>query len=293
MANKQVDRILKGSAFHMVGDGFRVSNYFPNGNKLGHKISPFILLDYHPSFYYSPTSHKRGVGVHPHRGFETVTLAIEGYVAHNDSTGNSGIIGPGDVQWMTAASGVLHKEYHEEKFSLSGGNMHMLQLWVNLPAAAKMSTPRYQAITAEQMGRYIVPGGLGIVHIIAGSYEGITGPASTFTPINMYRVELKKGAELHFRFPTNHNTSLLVTSGEIGINEKDHATEKAFVLFNHEGETFQLKALSDTQFIVLDGEPIDEPVVQYGPFVMNTAAQINEAIEDFNQGKFGVLEDDY
>ena len=293
MANKEVDQILKGSAFHMVGDGFRVSNYFPNGNRLGNKISPFILLDYHPSFYYSPANHKRGVGVHPHRGFETVTLALEGYVAHNDSTGNSGIIGPGDVQWMTAASGVLHKEYHEENFSLSGGNMHMLQLWVNLPAAVKMSSPRYQAITAAQMGKYYLPDEMGTVHVIAGSYQGIQGPASTFTPINMYRVELKKNAEISFHFPSQHNTSLLITHGEISIQEKYSATSAEFVLFNHEGETFQLKAVSDTQFIVLDGEPIDEPVVQYGPFVMNTAAQINEAIEDFNQGRFGVLEDDY
>ena len=292
MAKKEVDRILKGSAFHMVGDGFRVSNYFPNGNKLSHKISPFILLDYHPSFYYPPATHKRGVGVHPHRGFETVTLALEGYVAHNDSTGNRGIIGPGDVQWMTAASGVLHKEYHEEKFSLSGGSMHMLQLWVNLPAALKMSPPKYQAITAEQMGKYYLPDELGAVHVIAGSYESIQGPASTYTPINMYRVALKKGAVLPFRFSSIHNTSLLVTSGEISINEKNKATASDFVLFNHEGEAFQLEALSDTEFIVLDGEPIDEPVVQYGPFVMNTAAQINEAIEDFNQGKFGVLEDE-
>ena len=289
MANKEVEQILIGSPFHMVGDGFRVSNYFPNGNPLGNKISPFILLDYHPSYYYPPTHHKRGVGVHPHRGFETVTLAMEGFLAHKDSFENSGIIGPGDVQWMTAASGVLHTEYHEEKFSMSGGNMQMLQLWVNLPATAKMSTPKYQAITANQMGQFLLPDNFGAVHIIAGNYEGVKGPASTFTPINLYRVELKQGAIIKFEFLSKHNTSLLITNGEIIINDNKTAKTNEFVIMNHRGEQFQVKALTDAQFIVLDGEPIDEPVVQYGPFVMNTADQINEAIDDFNQGKFGVL----
>ena len=288
---KEVEGVFQSSAFHMVGDGFRVANYFPNGNKFGRKVSPFILLDYHPPFYYTPTTHKRGVGVHPHRGFETVTLALDGYVAHYDSGGNSGIIGPGDVQWMTAASGVLHKEYHEEKFAANGGSMHMLQLWVNLPTAAKMSAPKYQTVLAEQMGKVNLPANAGTVIVIAGSYNNVQGQATTFTPINMYRVLLNKGGEVKFNLPRQHNTGFLITSGEVLVNNSDAAKEKDFVLFNHKGEEITVLAKEDTQFIVLDGEPIDEPVVQYGPFVMNKPEEINQAIEDFNNGKFGVLED--
>ena len=288
---KEVEGIFKSSAFHMVGDGFRVANYFPNGNKFGRKISPFILLDYHPPFYYSPTKNKRGVGVHPHRGFETVTLALDGYVAHHDSGGNSGIIGPGDVQWMTAASGVLHKEYHEESFAAKGGNMQMLQLWVNLPKAVKMSAPKYQTITSAQIPKVELPENAGTVHVIAGSYQNVKGPASTFTPINMYRVQLNKNGKATFDLPAGSNTGFLITNGELLINGNETAKENDFVLFNHKGEEIAVIANADTQFIVLDGEPIDEPVVQYGPFVMNKPEEINQAIEDFNSGKFGVLED--
>ena len=290
--NKEVEGVFKPSGFHMVGDGFRVANYFPNGNKFGRKISPFILLDYHPPFYYSPATHKRGVGVHPHRGFETVTLALDGYVAHHDSGGNSGIIGPGDVQWMTAASGVLHKEYHEEKFAAAGGSMHMLQLWVNLPKSVKMSAPKYQTVLNEQIAKVELPANAGTVHVIAGSFENAKGPAATFTPINMYNVLLNKNGEVQFTLPKDHNTGLLITSGEALVNGNTIANEKDFVLFNHSGETITVTAKEDTQFIVLDGEPIDEPVVQYGPFVMNKPEEINQAIEDFNNGKFGVLAED-
>ncbi|MEP7317296.1 MAG: pirin family protein [Panacibacter sp.] len=287
---KEVEGVFKSSAFHMVGDGFRVANYFPNGNKFGRKISPFILLDYHPSFYYSPTTNKRGVGVHPHRGFETVTLALEGYVAHHDSGGNSGIIGPGDVQWMTAASGVLHKEYHEENFAAKGGNMQMLQLWVNLPKAVKMTAPKYQTITSAQIPVVKLPENAGTVHVIAGSYLNVQGPAATFTPINMYRVQLNKNGKVTFNLPVLHNTGFLITSGELQVNGSEIAREGEFVLFNHKGNEITVIAKEDTQFIVLDGEPIDEPIVQYGPFVMNKPEEINQAIEDFNNGKFGVLE---
>lgn len=288
---KEVEGVYQSSAFHMVGDGFRVANYFPNGNKFGRKISPFILLDYHPPFYYSPTTHKRGVGVHPHRGFETVTLAIDGYVAHHDSGGNNGTIGPGDVQWMTAASGVLHKEYHEEKFAKAGGTMHMLQLWVNLPKAVKMSAPKYQAITREQITKVELPANAGTVRVIAGSFQNANGPASTFTPINMYLVSLNTNGEVTFNLPQHHNTGILITSGELMINNTSIAKEKDFILFTYTGNEIKIIANSETQFIVLDGEPIHEPVVQYGPFVMTTPQEINEAIDDFNNGKFGVLAD--
>ncbi len=289
---KEVEGVYQSTAFHMVGDGFRVVNYFPNGNKFGRKISPFILLDYHPPFYYPPTKNKRGVGVHPHRGFETVTLALDGYVAHHDSGGNSGIIGPGDVQWMTAAGGVLHKEYHEEKFAAAGGTMHMLQLWVNLPGSVKMNNPKYQTLQQQQIGKVELPENAGTVRVIAGSFENIKGPASTFTPINLFHAVLNKTGEVKFSFPQHHNTGFLVLSGEIFINNNQTAKEKDFILFSHSGEEIFISAKEDTQFVVLDGMPIDEPVVQYGPFVMNSPEEINQAIEDFNNGKFGVLADE-
>lgn len=286
---KEVEEVYSSSTVNMVGDGFRVINYFPNGNRLGKKISPFILLDYHPPYYYPPTQNKRGVGVHPHRGFETVTLAFDGYVAHHDSAGNSGIIGPGDVQWMTAASGILHKEYHEQTFAARGGNLHMLQLWVNLPAAYKMSPPKYQAIQQAQMGMAQLPDDGGKVWVIAGEFDGIKGPAFTFTPINMLRAVLYNNAAVQFTFPAQHNTAILVIAGAVLINGTTHAEERNLVLFGHSGEEITVTASSDAEFVVLDGEPINETVVQYGPFVMNTPAEIQQATADVNNGKFGYL----
>ena len=192
---------------------------------------------------------------------------------------------------MTAASGVLHKEYHEENFAAKGGNMQMLQLWVNLPKVVKMSAPKYQTITSAQIPKVELPENAGTVNVIAGSYQNIKGPASTFTPINMYRVLLNKNGNATFNLPDSHNTGFLIISGELLVNGNNIAKENDFVLFSHKGEEIAILANEDTQFIVLDGEPIDEPVVQYGPFVMNTPAEINEAIEDFNNGKFGMLED--
>ena len=289
---KNIETILKGSPFGMVGDGFRVSNYFPNGNKPERKISPFILLDYHPSYYYSPVDKPRGVGVHPHRGFETITLAFKGAVAHHDSHGGAGIIYEGDVQWMTAASGVLHKEYHEENFAKAGGNMQMLQLWVNLPAKNKMDTPHYQAIANADMPKVSLENNSGIVEVIAGEYKENKGPAKTYTPINMYRVYINKNGIANFRFNQNHNTGFLITKGKLVINEEKEVSEMDFVLFNHSGTDISVKAIEDAEFIVLDGQLIDEPVVQYGPFVMNKPEEINEAIDDFRNGKFGELADD-
>lgn len=286
---KNIEAILKGSPFSMVGDGFRVSNYFPNGNKLGPKISPFILLDYHPAFYYPPTNNPRGVDVHPHRGFETVTLSFKGSVAHHDSYGGSGTIHEGDVQWMTAARGVLHKEYHEKVFAAAGGEMQMLQLWVNLPSKNKKDNPHYQAIQNIDMPKIPFENKGGIVEVIAGSYKGNIGPAKTYTPINMFRVYMLSDSEAKFDFKVTYNTGFLITKGKININGEREACAMDFVLFDHSGTDISIEALEDSEFIVLDGEPIDEPVVQYGPFVMNTSDEIHEAIVDFRTGKFGVL----
>jgi redox-sensitive bicupin YhaK (pirin superfamily) len=287
---RKIAGIYRGASIHWVGDGFRVSNYFPSGNQFGARVSPFILMDYAPPHQYPPTeNHLRGVGPHPHRGFETVTLAFEGSVAHHDSAGNAGVIGPGDVQWMTAASGVMHKEYHEREFARAGGTFHMMQLWVNLPKAHKMDAPRYQALTAQQMGRVELPDG-GQVRVIAGEYQGAKGPAMTYTPINLFDIKLNAGGQIPLSFPAHENSLLLVMQGEVEVNGRA-AGALDLVLFENEGEEISVRARETAHLLLLSGEPIDEPVVQYGPFVMNTEQEIREAMRDFNSGKFGYLAD--
>ena len=292
MKTKKVQQVLAPPPAHMVGDGFRVHNFFPSGyNVSNQRMSPFYMLDYNSKIEFSPRDIPRGVGVHPHRGFETVTIAYHGKVAHGDSSGNTGVIGEGDVQWMTAASGVLHKEYHEEEFSKQGGLFQMVQLWINLPAKDKMSAPKYQAITNAEMGRYQLPEDKGFVEVIAGSYEGVKGPAATFTPVEMYNVRVKKGARLQFSFPANFNTGFLMIEGSARFNETDDAAQDHFVLFENDGEQVTLEALEDVVVLVLSGEPINEPIASYGPFLMNTTEELQQAIKDFNTGKFGYLED--
>ncbi len=288
---RKIAGIFRGAPIHWVGDGFRVSNYFPSGNDLGQRVSPFILMDYAPPHRFPPTeSHQRGVGPHPHRGFETVTLAFEGSVAHHDSAGNAGVIGPGDVQWMTAASGVLHKEYHEREFARTGGNFHMMQLWVNLPKIHKMDEPRYQALTAQQMGHVELPDNSGHVRVIAGEYDGAKGPAKTFTPISMLDIRLNAGGEIPLAFPPHENTMLLVMQGEVEVNGQK-AKVLDLVLFENQGEEIRVRARQEAHLLLLSGEPIHEPVVQYGPFVMNSEQEIRQAMYDFNAGKFGHLAD--
>lgn len=291
MNNKQVQEVLPPLPPHMVGDGFRVHNFFPSGYDMGiHRMSPFFLLDYNSKVDFSPRESPRGVGVHPHRGFETVTIAYHGKVAHHDSTGNSGVIGEGDVQWMTAASGVLHKEYHEKEFSKKGGPFQMVQLWVNLPAKDKMGKPKYQALTNEQLGKYALPGDAGVVDVIAGEFKGVKGAASTFTPMHMYNIRIKKGASLMFTLPENFNSGVLVIEGLVNIND-NVAPADNFVIFKNEGEQISIIAEKDSVLLVLSGEPIKETLVPYGPFLMNTKEEIIQAYDDFNKGKFGVLED--
>ena len=273
----------------MVGDGFRVHNFFPNGYRI--KMSPFFLLDYNAKIEFSARNEPRGVGVHPHRGFETVTVAYHGAVAHHDSAGNSGVIYAGDVQWMTAASGILHKEYHEETFSREGGAFQMVQLWVNLPAEYKMSKPKYQDIKREAMAKYELPDDGGVVEVIAGQYMGLQGPASTFTPISLYNVRLKKSGKARLSFPSDHNTGMVVIEGEVSLNGGHTAKADHFVHFNNDGSEIDLEAAKDSIVLVLSGAPINERITQYGPFLMNTPEEITEAINDYNQGKFGYLEE--
>ena len=292
MSIKKIEVIVPPSEPHFVGDGFRVHNFIPSAYRLDmQRMDPFIMLDYNSRFYFPPSDKPKGVGVHPHRGFETVTIAYKGRVAHHDSAGGGGIIGEGDVQWMTAASGVLHKEYHEETFSKEGGEFQMVQLWVNLPAKDKMSKPKYQAITNQEMGVYKLENNGGKVEIIAGEYQGVIGPAITFTPISMLNAKLSENGNAVFNFPAHYNTALLVIDGEIQVNETAVVPADHFLLFENEGEQFTIKGLKDSTVLVLSGEPIKEPIAAHGPFVMNTRQELVDAFQDFQDGKFGFLED--
>jgi redox-sensitive bicupin YhaK (pirin superfamily) len=286
---RSIEEILSPSLPHMVGDGFKVVNFFPGGGNFGDRMNPFFLMDFNPEFNFTPTTKPRGVGVHPHRGFETVTIAYKGSVAHNDSTGNSGVINPGDVQWMTAASGILHKEYHETKFANKGGAFEMIQLWVNLPKKYKMTQPKYQPILSGQKGRYEIEKGMGNVFVIAGEYKGIKGPAKTFSPVEMYDIHLNENGDATFNLPAAFNTGLLVVEGEIIVNDNRKVDKHQYVQFKNEEGEIKIKANQKSILLLLSGEPINEPVAAYGPFVMNTMEEIHEAVDDFNNGKFGTL----
>lgn len=291
MSTKTIENIIPPPAPHMVGDGFRVHSFFPGGRLIDKKrMSPFFLMDYGALIEFGPSPEPRGVGVHPHAGFETVTIAYHGRIAHHDSAGNSGIIGEGDVQWMTAGSGLLHKEYHEQEFSKTGGPFQMVQLWVNLPAKDKKTKPKYQELSNDKMGRHILTDGKSHIEVIAGNYEGTKGPAYTFTPIEVYNARLKAGGKAELNLPSTYNTGLLVIQGSAVINGQEVGADH-FVLFKNEGEQISLEAKEDSIILVLSGEPINEPIAAYGPFLMNTWPEVEQAIQDVNAGKFGFLED--
>ena len=287
---RAIEKVIAPPHPHFVGDGFRVHNFIPGAlGANSNRMDPFIMLDYNSKFYFEPSSKPKGVGVHPHRGFETVTIAYKGKVAHHDSAGGGGIIGEGDVQWMTAASGVLHKEYHEEEFSKAGGDFHMAQLWVNLPAQFKMSAPKYQGITNDEIPKIPLPNGN--IELIAGEYRKHKGAANTFTPLNMLNLNLEKDGEADFDFPENFNTALVVVEGNITVNGESQVSTDHFVLFKNMPGTITINTKAQAKVLILSGEPINEPMASYGPFVMNTQAEIEQAIHDFNQGKFGHLAD--
>ncbi|MNI27228.1 Quercetin 2,3-dioxygenase [compost metagenome] len=288
---RDIEGTFRGAPFHMVGDGFRVSNYFPSGNNFQHRFSPFILMDYNAPFEFPPSSAVKGVGAHPHRGFETVTIAYEGYIEHHDNHGNHGTIGPGDVQWMTAGSGLLHKEYHEKEFSRRGGLFQMIQLWVNLPRANKMNAPQYQELLNGHMGRVELPDRGGTVRVIAGEYNGVKGPAHTFSPIHMFDIAFKQNGKAQFELPSSFNTAALVLAGTATINGSKVVNEGDFILFqNTPGDIVIEGQTDDTLVIVLSGEPINEPIYQQGPFVMNSKEEIIQAYNDFQSGKMGNTE---
>lgn len=290
MNTKNIEAVIAPREPHFVGDGFRVHNFIPSGYHLDmRRMDPFIMLDYNSKFDFPATDKPKGVGVHPHRGFETVTIAYQGSVSHHDSAGGGGTIHQGDVQWMTAASGVLHKEYHAEEFYKKGGIFQMVQLWVNLPAKDKMSAPKYQAIAHKDIPTVEVENGF--VEVIAGKYNQAKGAASTFSPVHMLNAKLNEGGKANFNFPAHYNTILLVIEGEVKVNNQEIVPTDHLLLFTNEGEDFTIEATESSVVLILSGEPLNEPIASYGPFVMNTQEQISEAFDDYNHGKFGTLED--
>ncbi len=272
---------------HWVGDGFPVRSIFTYEN--AQETSPFLLMDYAGPAVFPPSQKRRGVGEHPHRGFETVTIMYSGEVEHRDSGGNSGKIGPGDVQWMTAGSGVVHEEMHSPEYSRRGGPFEAIQLWVNLPASHKMTPPRYQTLLARDIPTIDLPESAGTVRIIAGSFKDTRGPAKTVTPVHLWELRLEAGKGTLLELPAGQTAALFVLKGNVQLNAATQARATEFVSFAREGEAIRVDAESDATLLVLGGEPIDEPVVGYGPFVMNTQAEIHRAIEDYRTGRMGHL----
>jgi quercetin 2,3-dioxygenase len=286
MKQKKVLGIYGAGSNHWVGDGFPVRNLLPSN---GVEVSPFLMLDYAGPLKFEPSAKRRGVGEHPHRGFETVTIAYQGSVGHRDSAGNSGVIYPGDVQWMTAASGVVHEELHEAEFTKNGGTFEMVQLWVNLPKAQKMSKPQYQGITKGQIPVIELPGG-GHARVIAGELLGRLGPAKTFTPVGLFDVILKAGERFELPLPEGQNAAVVLRKGEVTLNGGELLHGEAQIApLTSEGDGVLLEAKADTQLLILSGEPIHEPVASYGPFVMNTQDELRQAVADYRAGRMGHL----
>ncbi|MBM1118584.1 quercetin 2,3-dioxygenase [Klebsiella michiganensis] len=285
---KQITGIYTAPSQHWVGDGFPVRSMFSYQTH-GEQLSPFLLLDYADPHHFPAGTEKRGVGEHPHRGFETVTVVYSGEVEHRDSTGRGGVIGPGDVQWMTAGAGILHEEFHSAEFTRTGGELKMIQLWVNLPAKDKMTHPGYQSITADVIPDVDLPNNAGRMRVIAGRYEDTVGPAHTFSPLNVWDLQLNQSQEITLHQPAGWSTALVVLEGEIVVNGEGNAREGQLVVLSQKGEALHLAAGTNAKVLLMAGEPLQEPIVGYGPFVMNTKAQIAEAVRDFNSGRFGQI----
>ena len=282
---KDIAEIIRGVHGHWVGDGFPVRTLI-SYNTQGPEISPFLLLDYAGPADFPPSNKQRGVGQHPHRGFETVTIVYEGEVEHRDNAGNSGRIGPGDVQWMTAARGIVHEEMHGREFTRRGGKLEMVQLWVNLPAKDKMSRPGYQEIPDRMIPAVALDDNAGKVRIISGNFNWVRGPARTFTPINLWDIQLHKAKKLNMDLTDGYTTAVLVLKGKVMVNDKDTVSTAELVLFGRGGRDISFAAMEDATLLLMNGEPIAEPIAGYGPFVMNTQDEIKQAITDFNAGRF-------
>jgi quercetin 2,3-dioxygenase len=283
---KTIQKKYTVGQFNMVGDGFRVYNYLPGPFRLNEEASPFLFLDYNEPFNFLPTAHRKGVGEHPHRGFETVTIVYEGELEHRDSSGGGGFIKAGDVQWMTAGNGVMHDEFQTEHISKNGGIQHMMQIWVNLPAAYRKTKPGYQSIESNKIPSIEIGKNQGVVRVIAGELNGVKGAASTFSPIEMYDIRMQQGASFSCLVPKEYNTMLLITKGSATIQNQP-VVFKDFVYFNHDGEQINIEATEDCFVFIMAGEPLNEPIFRYGPFVMGSKEEIMESIEMFNKGEFG------
>ncbi|SFO60239.1 hypothetical protein SAMN04488519_1095 [Algoriphagus ornithinivorans] len=291
MKTRSVELITQPTTPHFVGDGFRVHNFIPSQEGLSmQRMDPFIMLDYNSPHHFAPSVRPKGVGVHPHRGFETVTIAYKGRIAHHDSSGGGGIIGEGDVQWMTAGSGVLHKEYHEEEFSKKGGLFQMVQLWVNLPSEHKMTNPGYQAIKNDSIPKVSKDEGRVEVEVIAGKFEEERGVAHTFSPIYLYNIRMKSEGKLELGLPENFNTSFLVLEGKVKLNGQEVLEQNQLALMKNEEGVIEVQAIEDSLVLLLSGKPLAEPIAAHGPFVMNTRSELMQAFRDFEAGKFGYLE---
>ncbi|MDD5460247.1 MAG: pirin family protein [Methylococcales bacterium] len=282
---KQLHRITRNDEQHWVGDGFPVRTLF-SYNTPDAEVSPFLMLDYAGPAHFPPASEPRGVDFHPHRGFETVTILYQGEVEHQDTAGNGGRIGPGDVQWMTAAKGLLHKEMHSAAFTRQGGAFEAIQLWVNLPARFKMDAPHYQSIVNARIPELKLDEKGGVLRVIAGNYRGVKGPATTYTPINLWDLRLPAQQTVELDVPEDYTTLLFNLKGSVKINNSDTMSDVELAFFERKGITITLTALKDACLLVMNGEPINEPIAGYGPFVMNTQEEIRQAIEDFNHGRF-------
>jgi redox-sensitive bicupin YhaK (pirin superfamily) len=285
---KKLLRIHRSSEVHWVGDGFPVRSVF-NYNGLGRELSPFLLLDYAPPYEFPPGKEKRGVGGHPHKGFETVTVAYQGELEHRDSSGGGGKIGAGDVQWMTAGKGIVHEEFHSQEFTRKGGTLQMVQLWVNLRAKDKSAAPGYQTLLKGEIPNVLLPEGAGMLRVIAGDYDGHKGLAKTFTPINLWDVTLQAGSSAELPVVNGHTSTFLVLSGEALVNGESEAGEGDLAIFARSGDSITVKAKADAKVLVMDGEPIAEPVFGEGPFVMNSRAEIQQAFEEYQLGRMGEL----
>lgn len=285
---KTLSFIRRTDQRHWVGDGFPVRSIF-SYNDLGKEITPFLLLDYAGPENFPPSEQRRGVGAHPHRGFETVTIVYSGEVEHRDSSGGGGIVRPGDVQWMTAASGIVHEEFHGSEYAKRGGPFEMIQLWVNLSAQDKKARPGYQNITNVQIPQADLPSGAGVVRVIAGDYQGTRGPAHTYSPMNVWDVRLKAGKSMQFRVPAGWTTALFVLKGRVRLGSGEIAGAAELAVLGREDENFEITALEDATLLFLNGQPIEEPIVGQGPFVMNTAEEIFQAMDDYRNGRMGRL----
>lgn len=285
---KEVLGVYQAARPHWVGDGFPVRNIF-SYNTFGQHISPFLLLDYAAPYQFTPGKTPRGVGQHPHRGFETVTIAYQGEVSHRDSSGGGGTIREGDVQWMTAGAGVIHEEFHSEEFTASGGTFEMVQLWVNLPAKDKMTPGRYQSLTKADIPVLNLADNAGTLRVIAGAYADTAGPAQTFSPIDIWDVKVNAGKRVTFHAAAGRHVAVVVLRGAVRVNDDHELRNASLAILDQQAGAFSIDAAEDTTLLVLSGEPLNEPIEGYGPFVMNTPLQIREAMDDFNAGRFGTI----